>query len=329
MSRLISVKVLFLVLVILLVGVILEPSLQNSSLALANSQVSEAKLLEEHMYGELPVVIAQIPSQVLVRNAYVLSYNSDRRVANWVAYHLKPDYLNKPPRDGPFDDFRLDPDLSYPVDDKDYDGLFKDFGYARGHLVPFNVSGGDRDGDGLYAIKDNDGDGKFTKNDKNESGKYIIDDPDDEETIYQIMYMSNIAPQNHYDFNGAGGLWYELERWIQDDLVEEKQLEVWVIAGSIFGPGKVEKVGPHKDIHVSSMFYKILVQRPSSCTRSVKALAFLFPHQRESHGEIEDFLVSIDIIESLSGFDFFTASNDGIDESFERQDTFLFWEDFS
>lgn len=329
MRRLLSFTVLVLGLVILLSGVSLESSLQNFQLAFASNQGSETQLLKEHMYGELPVATAQIPSQILVRNAYILSYNSDRRVANWVAYHVKPDYLNTPPRDGPFDDFRGDPDLEYPVDYDDYTGLFKAFGYARGHLVPFKISGGDRDGDGLYAIRDTDGDGKFTKSDKEESGKYIIEDPDDVETVYQVMYMSNIAPQNHYDFNGAGGLWYELERWIQDDLVERKQLEVWVIAGSIFGPGEVEKVGPRKDIHVPSMFYKIVVQRPSSCPCSVKVLAFLFPHQRESHGEIKDFIVPIDIVESLSGFDFFTASNDGIDESFERQDTLRFWEDFS
>ena len=68
--------------------------------------------------------------------------------------------------------------------------------------------------------------------------------------------MSNIAPQNHVDFNGSGGLWYNLERWIQDDVVQENDLEVWVFAGCVFGVGEHETVGPDDDIAVPAMFYK-------------------------------------------------------------------------
>lgn len=87
-------------------------------------------------------------------------------------------------------------------------------------------------------------------------------------------------------------------------------------------------MGPSKDIHIPSMFFKIVIQRSSSCSCSVKVLAFLFPHQSDSHGDIMDFLVSIDIIESLSGFDFFLESSDGIGDDLEKQDTWGFWQDF-
>ena len=62
----------------------------------------------------------------------------------------------------------------------DYKGLFTSRGYARGHLAPYGVMGGDRDGDGQLAKEG---------------------DPDDEVTIFQGNLMSNIPPQHHYGFN--------------------------------------------------------------------------------------------------------------------------------
>ncbi len=61
--------------------------------------------------------------------------------------------------------------------------------------------------------------------------------------------------------------------------------------------------GPDHDIHVPPMFYKIMIEDGMSATNP-RILAFLFPHQRVQHGEIQDFLVSIDVLEALTGLDF-------------------------
>ncbi len=93
-------------------------------------------------------------------------------------------------------------------------------GFARGHLAPYAIMGGDRDKDGKLAEKDDD----------------------DSLTVFQSNYLSNIAPQHHHGFN-----------------VEKQKKEVWILAGCVFGPGDPEKVGKEKDIWVPPMFYKIVV----------------------------------------------------------------------
>ena len=65
------------------------------------------------------------------------------------------------------------------------------------------------------------------------------------------------------------------------------------------------------------MFYKIVVTENNNIP---KILAFLFPHQIKKHGDIQDYLVSVNIIEALTGLDFFPELND---EDMERK----FWED--
>ena len=89
--------------------------------------------------------------ELLIRNAYVLHYNAQYRIPNWVAYHIDPDYLNTPERKGRFASFRKDDDVEDPVEDDEYNGLFSSKGYARGHFAPFKILGGDRDDDGDYA----------------------------------------------------------------------------------------------------------------------------------------------------------------------------------
>lgn len=237
------------------------------------------------------------------RIAYTLCYDATRRVPDWVAYRVEPEFRNTPKRKGQYKRFRTDPDVSNPVMDSDYDGLFTARGYARGHLAPYAVMGGDRDDDGLTA----------------EDG-----DPEDNLTIFQANFMSNITPQHHCEFDGSGGLWFKLERFIQDELVDEQELTVWIYAGTGFGAGAPEMVGPDSDIQVPPMCYKIVTWIDSDVDEPV-FLAFLFPHQRSSHGEIDDFLVSIDVIEALTGHDFFADLADDVERAVEDVDTFDAW----
>lgn len=256
-----------------------------------------AELVAEHAPFGLPG-----SAEVLIRQGYVVSYDTARRVPRWVAYHVTPEYRQLPPRTGRFSTFRTDPDVPDPVRDGDYTGLFADRGYARGHIVPYAVMGGDRDEDNRLAAEDDD----------------------DALTIFQANFMSNIAPQHHTAFNGSGGMWFALERFVQDDLVRDAGGEVWVYAGTVFGLGTPERVGPDGDIHVPPMFFKIVV-RIDPDVDAPHILAFLFPHHRLRHGGIEDYLVSVDVIEALTGLDFFTELADELEAVLEDADTFGNW----
>jgi endonuclease G, mitochondrial len=255
-------------------------------------------LINEHVYGGLPS-----SANIYVRNGYILSYNPMAKTPDWVAYHIKPDYRNTPKRKGRYKTFRKDPDIDGEPSNSDYIGLYDSRGYARGHLAPYGIMGGDRDGDGSYAGSD----------------------PDDDLTVFQGNYMTNIAPQHHKGFNGSPGLWWTLERWIQDELVQKQGREVWIFAGCIFGPGEHEKV-TDKDVWVPPMFYKIvIIGKPDSAVPYV--LAFLFPHQRKAHGQIANFLVTVDVIEALTGEDFFSELEDASERQLEDRDTWETWLD--
>lgn len=276
--------------------VCIRPS-NGEPIDLASLTDVQKKLLKEHVFGGLPS-----KENIYIRIGYVLSFNPKTKTPNWVAYHIKPDYRETPSRRGRFETFRNDPDIDGEATDSDYKGLFTSRGYARGYLAPYAVMGGDRDGD----------------------GKFAEEDEHDALTVFQSNYMSNIAPQHHKAFNGALGLWWKLERWVQDELIEKRKEEAWIFAGCIFGPGDHEKAGKNKDIWVPPMFYKIVVlENPDTGVPVV--LAFLFPHQRSAHGDIEDFLVTVDIIEALTGVDFFNELGDQTENWLEDQDTWEVW----
>ncbi len=278
-------------------------SLASAQIDAENLSAFERSVIREHAFGGLPGV-----DDVYVRAGYVVGYNPRTRTPNWVAYHVEPGYRDTPSRRGSFGAFRVDPDIEGEPADAEFRGLFGSRGYARGHLAPYAVMGGDRDGD----------------------GKTAESDPDDARTVFEANYMSNVAPQHHEGFNGgkktAGqfvpGLWYELERWIQDVLVLEERRDVWIFAGCIFGPGNHEKVGPNADIWVPPMFYKIVIYRDRDEVPPI-VLAYLFPHQRVRHGELNAFLVSVDVLEALTGLDFLSDLDDLTEASIEDRDT---WE---
>jgi len=263
---------------------------------------------EQREYYDEHLRFGQPDNQVLlIRNAFVLHHNSTYRIPNWVTYHIDPDYLNVPERTGRFSCFRTDDEVEDPVEDEEYDGLFDSKGYARGHLAPYKIMGGDRDIDGEYATY----------------GRGVTSDADDELTIFQGNYLTNIVPQHHSAINGPGGLWYKLERWIQDVVVAANQREVWVYAGGIvFDTEHTEGVGKNDSIVVPNLFYKIVITDSGNINQPY-ILAFLFPHFK-SKADVKEtnifkYLVTVDYIEAITGLDFFKNIDTSDQEVFEGQ----------
>ena len=256
---------------------------------------------------------------ILERNAYTVSYDKVKRIPNWVAYTIKPDFLNNPKRKSRFKSFKADPDISNPVVQKDYTHS----GYARGHLAPWAISGGDRDGDGLYALLD-----------KSNSQA----DVDEEKTIFEINYMSNIAPQNQRCFNGAGGVWYKLESYLQNKIVDNQQRTVSVYAGSIFYPNEpIETLGPESDIAIPHAFYKLILEKQAN--GELTALPFLFPHYTENLDKKtcqfpdvkfydREHLVTVDELEVATGLDFFGQLDDQEESVLEAASSLDVWNQY-
>ncbi len=268
----------------------------------AQPSPQDQALIEEHCPWGLPST-----ANVRARKGYVTAYDPKRRIPLWSAYHVTPEYRKTPKRKNRFSSFRKDTDVTNGVVAKDYNGLMRTRGFARGHYAPFFVMGGDRDGDGKRAHLDPS-----------------KSDADDEKTVFQANFMSNIAPQHHAAFNGPGGVWFNVETYIRTQLVDEEKREVWVVAGCILGPKSMEKVGPKKDIEVPPAFFQIIALEEEDLDYPMVA-AFLLPHHRERHGEIQDYMVSIDVIEALTGLDFFASLDDDVENWLEDADTFENW----
>lgn len=99
--------------------------------------VTKTSLLSAHVKrtDDSEHILFGYPGQekiILKRKGYVLGYNPDKKVADWVSYHFTDAYCVKnAPR---INDFRPDPDLpiGQRAELKDYNRS----GYDRGHLAP-------------------------------------------------------------------------------------------------------------------------------------------------------------------------------------------------
>lgn len=276
----------------------------NDCPVLTPQQTSE--LVNEHVYGGAPT-----DDPVLVRRGYVTSYDSEHRVPRWTAWHVSPDYVDTPSRKSRWKRFRVDPDTPDAVTNGDYTHIPKvdvdgkeDF-YARGHLAPYFISGGDRDGDGIDAEIEED---------------LKIEDLDDACTVFEINYMTNIAPQLHNSLNGSGGPWYKVETLVREQVKDGDEFHV--LAGTIFGNAPIKTIGnPHDNrpdtIGVPHMFWKVIVS-------DGYAFGFLFEHDAQVHPEglgcqlresdARKCLVPVEEIERIAGIDLFAAlETDGLE----------------
>lgn len=261
---------------------------------LTPAQQEDSKI--EHVYGG-PLD----DSTLYPRRAYVLSYNDTHLVPHWVAWHAIKSYRDTPKRKSRWGSFRTDAhnDLDT-VNDKDYVGWYdSEDNFARGHIAPYFISGGDRDHDGK--------DAEFEDSLK-------IEDIDDACTVFEINSMANIAPQYHNRFNGSPGVWWQLETDVRDMIDQGKEFQVF--AGSIFIKDKqVQKIGNRKkkernwNIGVPHGFFKVVID-----TNRDETVAFLFDHQADIPDGCNidqaswpsECIVSIEEVEQATGLSFFS-----------------------
>jgi endonuclease G len=90
-------------------------------------------LVSPHLtMGNPSNALASPTNYLLVKDQYVLSYNNNTRIPNWVSWQLSDRWLGSVPRQN---DFRADtylPNNFYQVKGSDYSGR----GFDRGHMVP-------------------------------------------------------------------------------------------------------------------------------------------------------------------------------------------------
>ena len=280
--------------------------------------VSErAAALGIHLVGGKPSA-----GSILVRRAYVFEYDVARRLPRWAAWRATGEFRSPPKRADAWDNFHPDPQVPDPVVYGDYTHS----GFARGHIVPYYISGGDRNGNGKDAECSKEDQALGRDKDCKTVEKRPVQDPYDACTVFEVNYMSNVVPQYQLGFNGGGGLWYELELMVRDAIDKGGQ-EFNLVAGPVFSDDSIRKIGPHSDIHVPHSFFKIVIH-------DGRPLSFLFAHDKEAngpgcplHAELRDCVVSVDKVELATGLDFFTELPEASQHSIEARRNFDLWKE--
>ena len=228
---------------------------------------------------------ASAPDDYLVeRPEYALSYNRSRGTANWVSWHLGRSDLGDVRRQN---DFRPDDSLPagwYRVTPSDYAGS----GFDRGHLVP----SADRSADA-----------------QSNSATFL---------------MTNMIPQAPDNNQGPWRLLEEYERTLAAG-----GSELYIVAGPA-GLGGVGSRGPASatpsaKVAVPAQTWKVILVLPegsdiSQAGADARAIAVIMPNRQGiKNQDWRDFRVSVDEVERLTGYDFFSAAPPAAQAAFESR----------
>jgi len=139
-----------------------------------------------------------------------------------------------------------------------------------------------------------------------------------EATYRQSYLMSNMSPQLP-SFNQ--GIWKRLEAWVRDNAIAYDT--VYVVAGPVF-THSLGNIGAN-GVTIPGYYYKGLLRFEEDGTP--RLLGFLLP-QVGAVGRIDEYVVPINTIETLTGLDLFPALPDRRENYLESQRPISKWVDF-
>jgi endonuclease G len=238
---------------------------------------------------------------VLVNHGYAAGFSAMRKTPLWSAYRVSNSgikLLNAKETDPSGGDKTVRkvvdferspvfyPDLRLHEQDRAYHEDYISSGYDRGHMTP------------NFAIS-------------SQYGKLAQ---------LETFLMSNICPQTK-ELNR--GPWMRLESKIYKYYAPLKD-QVWVIAGPIFpeNPEKLKESG----IHIPSECYMIIIDYYYSHGPRANIMAFKMPQKIKQSADVsEEYLCSIDDIETLTGLNFFPEFTAKEEEKYERKKAAKIW----
>jgi endonuclease G, mitochondrial len=222
-----------------------------------------------------------VPANYLMeKTQYVVCYNRDKGTPNWVAWHLSTSWIGSATRQ---DDYRADTSLPaswYHVQGTSYSGS----GYDRGHMCP--------SADRTSSTTDN-------------SATFL---------------MTNFVPQAS---NNNQGPWEKLEDSCRV-LVNSKGKELYIYSGGVGSLGTINS----GHVTVPAYTWKVIVVLDSGdndlsrVTTSTRVIAILIPNSDSSVSTSDSwksYRVSVDSIETLTGYDFLSNVSTSIQTTLESK----------
>lgn len=135
------------------------------------------------------------------------------------------------------------------------------------------------------------------------------------DAMYDCFSMTNICPQNHF-LNS--GLWKTLEEMSRD--WAERDRNIIIVSGPIYQSGDRSRIG-YEGVRIPSAFFKVLLYQDKDNPRTI---GFVLPNTRAS-GNIKNYVLTVDEIENITGFDFFYALPESIENDIESKTSFTEW----
>ena len=128
----------------------------------------------------------------------------------------------------------------------------------------------------------------------------------------ESFYMSNISPQSP-SFNR--GVWKSLETLIRSWASKNT---LHIVTGGVLKDG-LEEIGGN-GVDVPTYFYKV-VYAPNDN----EMIAFVLPNEK-SKKNLSEYITCVDIVEQLTGIDFFPQLPDEFEEDLENKVSFFHWD---
>jgi endonuclease G len=208
---------------------------------------------------------------LMVKNAFTLSYNKNKGIANWVSWHLSSAWKGETDRQN---DFRPDPNLPQnwnEVTPSDYART----GFDRGHLCPSD----DRDG----TLEDNQ----------------------------ETFFMTNMTPQAPEHNRGIWKTLEDFGRILTQQGNEVYIIAGTVGQGGTGTNGFAKTIGKKDNITVPASLWKIIVVLPVGqndvlrINENTRIIAVNIPNDNSvgTHSW-KNYRVSVDELERLTGYDF-------------------------
>jgi len=236
-------------------------------------------------------------SQILKRKGYVVSYNHKKLCSNWVAWHLTREHT-----DGPF----TRKGVPYFADDGTV--------YGVGHVTSETCKNSyfvD-----LEAEEPRQQLADWTR-DYNMSHGHMCpagDNKWDKAAMNQSFLLTNMCPQDE-KLNGGG--WKKLEEKCRS--WANQYGEIYIVAGPIFNEPITRTMGKGK-IAIPDAFFKVIL-----CLQGTpKAIGFVYNNDSSSQ-VMKDRIRSVDEIETITGFDFFSSLPDDVEEEVESRADLRQW----
>ena len=248
--------------------------------------------------SENPLNLKGHPEQIIQRVAYIVSYNSSTKCPNWVSWNLTKEHTDGPfPRKG----------VPYYEDDGTAVGIgvVTNDNFSKGYFLDMDVKGVRQEftdwNDRRYNVNHGHlcpaGDNKWSKAAMNQS-----------------FYLTNMCPQ---DIDLNGGDWEGLERRCRG--WANRFGGINIIAGPIFSSKGYRTMGEGK-VGIPDAFFKVVLRNG----KDVKGIGFIFPNEG-THHDLSHYVKTIDEVEDITGFDFFSQLPDEIETTVESSSDLKEW----